>query len=55
MTTTLDELGPAINLTISLGVSSLQPGDSLDGLVYRADNALYNAKEEGRNQVQFIS
>jgi diguanylate cyclase (GGDEF)-like protein len=45
----------AINLTISLGVSSLQPGDSLDGLVYRADNALYIAKEEGRNQVQFIA
>jgi len=55
MSTTVDELEPAINLTISLGVSSLQLGDSLDGLVYRADNALYIAKEEGRNQVQFIT
>jgi diguanylate cyclase (GGDEF)-like protein len=45
----------AINLTISLGISSLQPGDSLDGLIYRADNALYIAKQEGRNQVQFIA
>jgi diguanylate cyclase len=43
-----------VELTISLGVSSLKPGDSLDGLVYRADNALYIAKQEGRNQVQFI-
>jgi diguanylate cyclase (GGDEF)-like protein len=47
--------GTSINLTISLGVASLQPGDSLDGLVYRADNALYIAKEEGRNQVQFLT
>lgn len=49
------EDGKTIKLTISLGVSSLQVGDSLDGLVYRADNALYIAKEEGRNQVQFIA
>jgi len=49
------EHGAEVILTISLGVSALQPGDSLDGLVYRADNALYIAKEEGRNQVQFIA
>jgi diguanylate cyclase (GGDEF)-like protein len=44
-----------IRLTISLGVSALQPGDTLDNLVYRADSALYLAKQEGRNQVQFIA
>lgn len=49
------ENGKTIKLTISLGVSALQAGDSLDGLVYRADNALYIAKEEGRDQVQFIA
>lgn len=49
------EGGKFIKLTISLGVSSLQEGDSLDGLVYRADNALYIAKEEGRDQVQYIA
>jgi diguanylate cyclase (GGDEF)-like protein len=52
---TASEDGKSIAITISLGVSSLQEGDSLDGLVYRADNALYIAKEEGRNQVQFIA
>ena len=46
--------GKEINLTVSSGVSSLQPTDSLDSLVYRADNALYIAKEEGRNQVQHL-
>ena len=47
--------GKTVKLTISLGVSSLQAGDSLDGLIYRADNALYIAKEEGRDQVQFLA
>jgi len=49
------DTGKTIKLTISLGASSLQPGDSLDSLIYRADNALYIAKEEGRNQVQSIT
>jgi len=44
-----------IKLTISLGSSSLQAKDSIDSMIYRADNALYIAKNEGRNQVQFIS
>ncbi len=54
-TTVDDERGAAINLTISLGVTSLHPGDSLDSLIYRADNALYIAKEKGRDQVQFLT
>jgi len=45
--------GDQINLTVSCGVASLQPTDSLDSLVYRADNALYIAKEDGRNQVVY--
>lgn len=41
-----------INVTISLGVAQLQPEDkaSSDWLI-RADEALYKAKESGRNQV----
>lgn len=46
--------GKEVTLTISGGVSSLRADDSLDSLVYRADNALYIAKEEGRNQIQLL-
>ena len=38
-------------VTVSLGVASYTDGDSLDGLVAAADNALYGAKRQGRNRV----
>lgn len=38
-------------LTCSLGVSELEPNDTVDDLIGRADLALYKAKEEGRNRV----
>lgn len=47
--------GKDIRLTISIGVSALRPDDTLDSLLYRADNALFIAKEEGRNQVQHLA
>jgi len=41
-----------IKITASLGISSLRGNDSSEMLVKRADNAMYRAKEHGRNQVQ---
>jgi diguanylate cyclase len=38
-------------VTISIGVSMLQPGDSQDTLIERADACLYAAKRNGRNRV----
>lgn len=42
-----------IRTTISIGVSHYQAGDSTDTLITRADDALYRAKNRGRNQVVF--
>jgi len=40
-----------IAVTISIGVAEYHPGESLDTLIARADNALYTAKGGGRDRV----
>lgn len=39
-------------VTISIGVAGLVAGDTADDLIKRADQALYQAKYEGRNRVK---
>ncbi|MEG3753950.1 diguanylate cyclase [Psychromonas arctica] len=43
-----------INVTISIGVSEYEQSDSLEKLIEKTDIALYQAKDNGRNQVQSI-
>lgn len=38
-------------ITISVGISALQPNDDVGTLLQRADDAMYAAKERGRNRV----
>jgi diguanylate cyclase len=42
------ELG---NITLSIGCAQFDPGEALSELIWRADEALYQAKRQGRNQV----
>ena len=48
---TISEIIP---ITISIGVSEYQVGDTLEKFIDKTDVALYQAKAKGRNQVQVI-
>lgn len=43
--------GNALQVTVSIGLSELRSGDALDHLLARADQALYRAKQTGRNRL----
>jgi len=47
-----DRINTTISITISIGASQYEKGNTLEELIDKADSALYKAKEKGRNQVQ---
>lgn len=54
--TRLDEALETVRVTASVGVATYQgAGDSVQGMVQRADSCLYRAKATGRNRVVAIS
>ena len=44
-------VAPGLRVTVSVGVAAYQPGESVDQLLRRADEAHYQAKSLGRDQV----
>ncbi|MED5548976.1 MAG: PleD family two-component system response regulator [Pseudomonadota bacterium] len=49
------EDGTDIAVTVSVGLAQALPGEGVEAVLRRADQALYTAKNEGRNQVQVAS
>jgi len=45
------EMGDSVGATLSIGATEVQLGESIDKVWKRADDLLYQAKEQGRNQV----
>ena len=51
-TTIEHDQGPPISVTVSVGVASLGPDESGANLLIRTDQAMYQAKNNGRNRVE---
>jgi diguanylate cyclase (GGDEF)-like protein len=47
----IDVLGNSINVSISGGVAEMKVGSSIDSCIKKADLLLYQAKQNGRNQI----
>ncbi|WP_122625756.1 GGDEF domain-containing protein, partial [Pseudomonas viridiflava] len=44
--------GERVTITVSMGVTAFRSGERSEVAIKRADQALYQAKENGRNQVE---
>ncbi|SIQ18086.1 MULTISPECIES: GGDEF domain-containing protein [Acidiphilium] len=40
-----------VSISLTMGISTLAPGESFDAAVARADQALYRGKDQGRNRI----
>ncbi|MFP3923727.1 hypothetical protein [Pseudomonas sp. W5-36] len=49
--TLLSAEGTGVDLAVSLGCSTLPPGESPDSMVQREDTALYAARRKGRHRL----
>jgi diguanylate cyclase (GGDEF)-like protein len=52
--TDIDVGSASIKITATIGITQLLPGDKIDEVIRRADEALYKGKEAGRNRVEIM-
>ncbi|NCC76624.1 MAG: GGDEF domain-containing protein, partial [Clostridia bacterium] len=52
---TFGDAGQCYHLTMTFGIACHVPGMTLNELMKRADRALYQGKESGRNQVVIVT
>ena len=52
--TTFPDLGPDFKVTVSLGITEYQLRENLLKTISRADDALYKAKNAGRNRIECV-
>lgn len=43
--------GKTIHLTVSIGVAQWLPDESTEQFIFRADQAMYQVKQTGRNRI----
>ncbi|MGL1931837.1 MAG: transporter substrate-binding domain-containing protein [Desulfotalea sp.] len=48
------DMGKGVHITASFGIAELTKGEKEVDLIRKADNALYKAKEKGRNRIESI-
>ena len=46
------DIGVGLKVSVSCGIASVRPTDTVDGVLARADKALYEAKRGGRDQLR---
>ncbi|UCE32836.1 MAG: diguanylate cyclase, partial [Burkholderiales bacterium] len=49
---TWTDLAEGLAVTVSAGLAEYRPGETVEQLLERADQALYDAKRAGRNRVR---
>jgi diguanylate cyclase (GGDEF)-like protein len=46
------DIGPGLKVSVSCGIAVVRPADTLESVIARADEALYDAKRGGRDQLR---
>lgn len=49
------EISDELKITVSIGITVYQHGEPVDVLLSRADDAMYKAKQKGKNRIEYIA